>query len=136
MAKKNKVLSETESPVTMHWAITSQLTPHRLAYRINQECDWALKRLKNLIAESKVSKNGFALYHYQQFENHPEFYLIALQEDKNTLVKGLKKFDYLIQVRMRDEGIRWNSMAMLNAIRGTEEILGIFEINVDINNEV
>ena len=58
MAKKNKVLSETESPVTMHWAITSQLTPHRLAYRINQECDWALKRLKNLIAKRSFAEKN------------------------------------------------------------------------------
>ena len=131
MARKNKILHETEMTAMVNWAIVSHLKPHQLAYKINELCMWELQRLKNLDANTRVKTNGFALFTYQKDEMQPEFYLIALKDDKNILVKELKQFDYVLQVRMPDEDTNWNGTGLMQAIKSIENVLGVFEINLD-----
>ena len=61
----------------------------------------------------------------------PDFYLIALKEDTHLLVKELKQFDYVLQVRLPDEDSLWDAALMIQNIRSIENVLGVFEINIE-----
>ena len=131
MPKKNKVLYETEINFSVNWAIVTPLKPHQLAYRINDACLWDLQRLKNLNGSTRTKIAGFALYTYQLNEMQPEFYLVALKEDKNILVKELKQFDYILQARIPDEDTKWEPTLLIQKIKSIENIIGVFELNLD-----
>ncbi len=131
MARKNKIVFETEITCMVNWAIVSQLKPYQLAYRINEACQWNLYRLKNLNPGARNKTIGFALFTYQRDEMKPEFYLISLKENKNILVKELKQFDFIIQVRLPDEDTIWDAEATMQRIKSIENVLGVFDINID-----
>ncbi len=131
MAKKSKFIQESEKITWISWAIVCQLKSYQLAYHINERCEWNLIRLKNLLSNEESKTIGFALYNYQKDLMQPDFYLIALKEDRNVLVKGLKQFDYLIQARLPDEDTQWDSSALMQRIKSIEHLQGVFEIDMD-----
>ncbi len=131
MAKKNRVLREAKIDTSHHWAIVSHLRPHQLAFRINEKCGLNLHRLKSISSVGKTKLPGFALFNDQQNDMQPDFYLIALKEDTHLLVKELKQFDYVLQVRLPDEDSLWDAALMIQNIRSIENVLGVFEINIE-----
>ncbi len=131
MAKKNKLLNEPELIASVNWAIVSHLKPHQLAYRINEVCHWNLLRLRNLGTGGKSKETGFALFNFQDHEMHPDFYLITLKDEQQVLVKDLKQFDYLLQARLPDEDTKWDSQGIMNQIKSIENVIGVFEINLE-----
>jgi hydroxymethylpyrimidine pyrophosphatase-like HAD family hydrolase len=131
MARKNKILYETEITSMVNWAIVSHLKPHQLAYRINEKCTWDLQRLKNLNANAKTKAAGFVVYTYQQNHMQPDFYLVALKDDKHILVKDLKQFDYILQARLPDEDTKWEGVELMHKIKSIENVLGVFDINLE-----
>ncbi len=130
MARKNKVLREKEINSMVNWAIVSHLKPHQLAYKINEKLGWDLQRLKNLESNAKSKQIGFALYTFQLNPLQPEFYLISLKDDMNILVKELKQFDYVLQIRLQDEEMQWPEYELLQEIKKIENILGVFEVDI------
>jgi hypothetical protein len=60
----------------------------------------------------------------------PEFYLIALKDDINILVKELKQFDYVLQIRLQDEEMQWPEFELLQEVKKIENILGVFEVDI------
>lgn len=131
MAKKNKLLNEPELIASVNWAIVSHLKPHQLAYRINEVCHWNLQRLRNLGAGGKTKAPGFALFNFQDHEMHPDFYLITLKDEQHLLVKDLKQFDFLLQARLPDEDTKWDPIGIMNSIKSIENVIGVFDINLD-----
>jgi hypothetical protein len=131
MAKKNKIIREPHVFASVNWAIVSHLKPHQLAYRIDEACGWTMQRLKNLNANQRTKKTGFALYNFRMTELDPDFYLLALKDDQEILVKDLKQFDYLLQVRLPDEETRWDAEGLMFKLRNIENIVGVFDITID-----
>jgi outer membrane lipopolysaccharide assembly protein LptE/RlpB len=129
MAKKNKVLFDPPGIDAVNWAMVCHLKPHQLAYRINLACGWKLQRLKNLKQNQPAKTGGFALYNYSQNDMQPEYFLIALKDDKSFLIRDLKQFDYILQIRLHDEDTKWNPVLLMEQIRQVENMLGVFEVN-------
>src|SRR5262245_61257461 len=131
MAKKSKVIRETVAFTSVHLAIVSPLKPFQLAYRIDEVCGWNLQRLINLESSVRSWKRGFARFQYRPTPLDPEFYLVALKDDQDVLVKELRQFDYLLQVRLPDEESVWSVEELLLKLRGIESVVGVFEIDVN-----
>lgn len=46
------------------------------------------------------------------------------------MIKDLKQFDFLLQVRFTDEDTKWDAMELMETIRKIDNVLGVFEINI------
>ena len=90
-----------------------------------------LQRLRNLGAGGKTKAPGFALFNFHDHEMHPDFYLITLKDEQHVLVKDLKQFDFLLQARLPDEDTKWDPIGIMNSIKSIENVIGVFEINLD-----
>ncbi len=131
MAKKQNALSASESGEVINWAILCHLLPHQLAFHINTACQWKLSRLRNLAPNPRTKTGGYALFRYTENEMTPEFYLIALKQNKNNLVPELSKFDYILQIRLHDEDTRWEPETLMQGVKSIEQVLGVFEMNME-----
>jgi hypothetical protein len=129
MAKKNKVLPDASGIDSVNWAIVCHLKPHQLAYRMNIACQWNLQRLRNLSPNATVKNASFALYNFFINDMQPEYFLVALKDDRSFLVKDLKQFDYILQVRLHDEDTKWDPLLLMDRIKNIDQVLGVFELS-------
>lgn len=78
--------------------ISCHAKDYRLCHELNKMLNFDLERGHDLDINLKKNKGTFAIYTFQDEENHQDYYLIANKGPKGFLIPELKTTDYLLMI--------------------------------------